>query len=286
MRHDVPGVLTGVDAETVPVIFDSPHSGTGIPTDFVTACDPNILRESEDLFVDELIQPAPNFGAGFLAAQFSRSYIDLNRAEDDLDPKMLADAWSGSSAPTEKTRQGIGLIRTQCRPGLAVYDEPLTAASIRHRIDRYYRPYHGHLAGMIDLAHRRFGMAILVDCHSMPSRGATPHGPSERQPDFVIGDLHGRTCDPSLSHLIVDTLRECGYAVRRNDPYSGAEIVRRHGHPAENRHAVQIEINRGLYMNERRLQRIPAMADLKANMEILMGRICAVYAEGRDRVTA
>lgn len=286
MRHDVPGVLIGVDADAVPVVFDSPHSGTGIPSDFVTACDPNILRESEDLFVDELIAPAPRFGAGFLAAQFSRSYIDVNRAEDDLDPAQLADAWTGSSAPTEKTRQGIGLIRTQCRPGFAVYHEPLTAADVRRRIDRYYRPYHGHLAQMLDLAHQRFGQAILIDCHSMPSRGATPHGPSERQADFVIGDMHGQTCDPALSHLVVDTLRECGYAVRRNDPYSGAEIVRRYGRPVERRHAVQIEINRGLYMNERRLQRIPAMVELKANLEILMGRICATFAEGRDRVTA
>ncbi len=286
MRHDVPGVLTGVDAETVPVVFDSPHSGTGIPPDFVTACDPSILRESEDLFVDELIGGAPRFGAGFLAAQFSRSYIDLNRADDDLDPDMLADIWPDPAAPTEKTRQGIGLIRTQYRPGFAVYDQPLTAADVRRRIDRYYRPYHNRLTGMLDLAYRRFGMAILIDCHSMPSRGAAPHGQSERQTDFVIGDLHGQTCDPSLSHLVVDTLRECGYAVRRNEPYSGAEIVRRHGRPAEHRHAVQVEINRGLYMNERRLQRIPAMAELKANMEILMGRICAAYAEGRDRVTA
>ena len=286
MRHDVPGVLTSVDADAVPMVFDSPHSGTGIPPDFVTACDPSILRESEDLFVDELIGAAPRFGAGMLAAQFSRSYIDLNRADDDLDPAALADAWPDGATPTEKTRQGIGLIRTQCRPGLAVYDAPLTAAAVRRRIDRYYKPYHGRLSSMLDAVHRRFGTAILIDCHSMPSRGATPHGPSQRQADFVIGDLHGRTCDPSLSTLVVDTLRDCGYAVRLNDPYSGAEIVRRHGRPSERRHAVQVEINRGLYMNERRLQRIPGMEELKANMEILMGRLCAAFAEGRDRLTA
>ena len=150
------------------------------------------LRQAEDAYVDELLGAAPDHGATLIAALFPRSYIDVNRAIDDIDPAVIEGEWPVPLHPTERSRLGVGLIRWLCRPGMSMYDGRLPAPVIADRIDRYYRPYHFQVASVLESFVGRFGQAWYIDCHSMPSR--TPGGPARRAtPDFVIGDRDGRT---------------------------------------------------------------------------------------------
>lgn len=248
-----PGVFRRDDpaGDVVPLVFDSPHSGVIYPDDFRPAAPFDVLRTAEDTWVDELFAAAPEGGATMLAAEFPRSYIDVNRNLGDLDPQLFDGRWPGKLDPGEKTKLGIGLIRRLARPGLPVYDRKLSVAEIEARIARYYRPYHDELAAILDARHRRFGAVFHVDCHSMASKGSdmTPDGAAQRA-DFVIGDRDGTSCSRGFTDVVVTTLRAHGYDVRVNDPYKGVEILRLHGRPSEARHSLQIEINRNLYMDE------------------------------------
>lgn len=275
VRHDPVGT-------PVPLLFDSPHSGTRYPADFQFVCPLPVLRQAEDTHVDELFSPAPDHGAALVCALFPRSYIDANRAPDDIDPVMLADRWPGPLRPSDKCNAGMGLVRTLCRPGLPMYDGKLSAAQVMDRIERYWRPYHEVLAQSLDALHARFGRVWHVNCHSMPSL-ATGSSPAV---DFVVGDRDGTTCDPAFTRLVAETLRGMGYSVRLNDPYKGVEIVRRHGRPAEGRHSLQLEVDRRLYMNEETLERHDGFEELRANLTRLVRRLGAYALERTARVAA
>ncbi|MCB9946255.1 MAG: N-formylglutamate amidohydrolase [Rhodospirillaceae bacterium] len=285
MMRLVEGVLACHDpvAPPVPVVFDSPHSGTNYPQDFGFVCDVQLLRQAEDTYVGELYSGVPAHGASLLEALFPRSYIDVNRAVDDLDQGLLNAPWPDPLRPGEKTSLGMGLIRRLCKPGLPMYDRLLSPEEVRHRIDRYYRPYHAALDSLMEQAHQQFGMALLVDCHSMPSVTDDPaSGGTPLHADFVIGDRDGTTAARDLVALVEETLKGFGYAVRRNDPYKGVELVRRHGDPAHGRHAVQIEINRRLYMKESTLEKVAGFTSLAAHLDQLAAAICA-FAASRAR---
>ncbi|HZS82730.1 MAG TPA: N-formylglutamate amidohydrolase [Stellaceae bacterium] len=287
MNQLVPGVVFRRDptAPEVPLVFDSPHSGTEYPEDFRFACPLAVLRTNEDTHVDDLYGAAPEHGASLIGALFPRSYIDVNRSPTDIDEALLDAPWPGELDPGEKTRLGMGLVRRLAKPDLPVYDRKLTVAEMQQRIATYYEPYHAMLRSALDRLHRKFGAVWLVNCHSMPARGSrmSSDGPDAVRADFVLGDRDGTTCAPELTDFVARLLRGRGYSVKINDPYKGVEIVRRHGRPGEGRHALQIEVNRALYMDEKTLARSERYAALKADLTHLIAALASFAVAGRGR---
>jgi N-formylglutamate deformylase len=266
---EIEGVLRlhAPHAEPLPLSFDSPHSGTRWPADFRPSAPEAIVRRTEDSFVDELFEAAPRHGTPLLAATFPRIYIDPNRALDDLDPELLDGPWPTPLRPGEKTALGKGLIWRVARPEVPIYAGPLTVPEVEARVRRYWQPYQVVLGAMLDVQHRRFGSCWHINCHSMKSLSTAmdAEGPGKPRPDIVLSDREGSTCAPAFTEAAAGWLRGRGLAVAINRPFKGAEIVRRHGRPGEGRHALQIEINRRLYMDEGNLTRgepFAAMRDL------------------------
>ena len=272
--------VTSVAGHT-PLVLDSPHSGTVYPEDFRPVCDLATLRRAEDTHVEKLYAFASDMGAAWIEAHFPRSYLDANRDMTEVDTTMLDGPWTEpvSTDPRvlSKVRLGKGLIWKLTDEGLPIYDRPLTVAEVRQRIDQCWRPYHAAVAQAIDDAHARHGYSIHINCHSMPAIAGS-HAtdfPGLAHADFVIGDRDGSTADPALSHRLCEHLRACGYSVDYNHPYKGVELVRRHGNPAANRHSIQVEINRTLYLDEATLALDEAgaarlQADLRSMVEMLL----------------
>ena len=275
LRHDPAG---GV----IPLVLDSPHSGTHYPEEFDHAPARILVRQAEDTHVATLWRAAPSFGATLLEARFPRSFIDPNRGLDDIDPELLADPWPHAIAPTRKTLQGIGLVWRMAGDGVPMYARKLTSAEVTDRIDRYWRPYHAELDAVLDARVRRFGAVWHLNCHSMPAVGdARADDPGRARADVVLGDRDGSTCEPAFTRLVADTVRHLGYAVAINDPYKGVEIVRRHGRPAEQRHSLQLEIKRTLYMDEQTFEPTDGFLRLEADL----ARLTATIARHlRDRL--
>lgn len=271
------------DRRSVPVVFDSPHSGSDYPADFETIAPVARLRRAEDMFVEELFGAAPERGAALLAARFPRSYIDPNRSEYDIDRRLIDGTWIGPVSVTEKSRLGHGLIWRLCPPDLAIYDRKLTVAEVRARIDGYYRPYHRALASQIEWARKRFGVVYHVNCHSMPTVSApvvADATDARRRADFVLGDQEGTSCATDFMDMVRSTLVAMGYTVALNDPYKGVELIAAYSNPNDGRHSLQIEINRALYMDEERFERGPGFESLKADIDTLITAVCD-YAAGR-----
>lgn len=269
--------LTPPAAGTVraPVVLDSPHSGAVYPARFRPRIPLRELRRVEDSFVDALFADAPSVGATLLAADFPRSFIDPNRAVDDLDVGMIGGPWPHRVNPTEKTRLGHGLIWRSCPSERPMYDRPLPPEEIAWRIETFWRPYHEALESELTRAYAAFGAVWHLDCHSMPasSSPAVP-GRAGARADFVLGDRDGTSCAPGFTQFVRDRLRAMGYTARVNDPYRGAELVRLHGRPAQDRHSLQIEINRSLYMREAALEKTQGFAGLKRDLTRLVGEVC------------
>ncbi|PIF75772.1 N-formylglutamate deformylase [Variovorax sp. 54] len=272
--------VTSVAGHT-PLVLDSPHSGTVYPEDFRPVCDLATLRRAEDTHVEKLYAFASDTGAAWVEAHFPRSYLDANRDMTEVDTTMLDGPWTEpvSTDPRvlSKVRLGKGLIWKLTDEGLPIYDRPLTVAEVRQRIDQCWRPYHAAVAQAIDDAHARHGYSIHINCHSMPAIAGS-HAtdfPGLAHADFVIGDRDGSTADPALSQQLCAHLRARGYSVDYNHPYKGVELVRRHGNPAANRHSIQVEINRKLYMDEATLALDEGGAarlqvDLRSMVEMLL----------------
>jgi N-formylglutamate amidohydrolase len=258
-----------------PVVFDSPHSGNIYPGDFDHCIDRLHLRRTEDAFIDELFSDAPGEGATLLCALFPRSYVDPNRSPDDIDPAMLDGEWPYSASPGEKAKLGIGLIPSR-EPGGVVYDRLLGVQEACHRLDTYYWPYHRELEQALDRAQQLCGAFWHVNCHSMPaiSTSISPEGPGVPRPDFCLGTRDGTTCDGEFVEFVESYLADLGYTVTINDPYKGVELVRRYSDPTRGRHSLQIEINRGLYMDEAAIAKHHGFAALKKNIGRLVGAIC------------
>jgi N-formylglutamate deformylase len=251
----------------VPLVIDSPHSGTNYPDDFNYIIPQFWLRQTEDSYVDELFAFAPKLGVALLKANFTRSYIDVNRAMDDLDPAMIDGVLPFALEPTERSFAGYGLIRHMCR-GQAVYASRLSASEIQKRLQECYTPYHQALKKILDDTHNIFGSVWHLNCHSMPSQVS-----SAARPDFILGDRDGASSEPEFIKVLANSLQRMGYTVAHNDPYKGVEIVRRYGHPRAGFHSVQMEINRAQYMNEETLEIIPRFAILKADLMRLVQEI-------------
>jgi N-formylglutamate amidohydrolase len=254
-----------------PLVLDSPHSGTTYPPDFASAIDLAALRTAEDTWVDDLWGGAPELGVPLIAATFPRSYIDANRAADEIDPLLLDGQWPDPIVPSSKVRLGKGLIWRMLDDGTPLYDRKLSVEEVRHRIEACWKPYHRRLGQLLDAAHSRFGAVWHINCHSMPSVAAAyaTDKPGLVHPDFVLGDLDGKTAAPAFRQFVAAWLRGRGYDVAENDPYKGVELVRAFGRPDEGRHSLQIEVNRKLYMDEVSLRPGPGYARLQADLREL-----------------
>lgn len=253
--------------QTAAFVFSSPHSGRIYPPEFLamSRLDPQTLRKSEDWFVDQLFSGVASLGAPLLSARFPRAYLDLNREPYELDPELVDEALP-EHANTQSVRVagGLGTVARIVADGEEIYAGPLSLSEVIARIDQLYFPFHNQLARLIEETAHTFGYAILIDCHSMPS-SLMPPGAGIR-PDFIIGDRFGASADPRLSQLVRETLTSFGYDVQMNRPYAGGYITEHHGRPSHGVHAVQIEINRGIYMNEATLQAKPGFDGLKADL--------------------
>lgn len=264
--------LAQPEAQTAPLVFASPHSGRDYPAEFLadTRLDPLSLRRSEDGFVDELFAAAPEFGAPLLAATFPRAFCDLNREPWELDPSMFEEElpeWVNSSS--SRVSAGLGTIARIVASGETIYRRKLRFAEAEYRVRQYWQPYHDRLRELIAATKHRFGACLLIDCHSMPASGA-----ALKAVDVVLGDAHGTSCAPHITRLVERALAELGYAVRRNEPYSGGFITRHYGRPRQGVHALQLEVARSLYMDEYRIERLPRFAKLEADLRRLIAALC------------
>jgi N-formylglutamate amidohydrolase len=266
--------------QSAPIVLASPHSGSHYPEDLLAAA--RIaharLRRSEDCFVDELFAAGPEIGVPLVRALFARVYVDPNREPFELDPEMF----EGELPDYVNTRSprllaGLGTIARMTAGGEEIYGGRLAFADALRRIESCYRPFHAALAGALEATRRRFGSCVLIDCHSMPSSG--PRGiagcPSV---DVVLGDCHGSSCAPFLVERVESILRGQGYRVGRNAPYSGGYITRHYGRPREGVHALQIELNRMLYMDEAAMTRGAGFAATRDNMTALIHELTAAEA--------
>jgi N-formylglutamate amidohydrolase len=274
-------VLTPGEASS-PLIFASPHSGRDYPSELLknSRLDRHSLRQSEDSYVDLLFDEAPLFGAPLLRALFPRAYVDVNRSRDELDPRMFADdVPKTADSRSSRVIAGLGVIPRIVADGQDIYGRKLYYLDARRRLAACYDPYHMALRELIDSARARFGFAILIDCHSMPSAGGAPFRPGEPRIDFVLGDRFGSSCAPSVVRFVEDSLAGFGYQVARNAPYAGGYVASSYGRPRSGVHALQIEINRALYLDERRIARTEGFDLLRRNMTTLMGRLTSFDAD-------
>jgi N-formylglutamate deformylase len=263
-----------------PVVFNSPHSGHVYPRAFVAAARLELatLRRSEDTFVDELFLGVVGRGYPLMRAHFPRCYVDVNREPYELDPRMF-DGRLPSFANTRSMRVagGLGTVARVVGDAQEIYDQRIPVDDALRRIEGLYKPYHRTLRRLITRIHRDFGAAVLVDCHSMPSTtGAKDERP---RADVVLGDRYGTSCVPIVSEAIEATLRGLGSSVSRNKPYAGGFITEHYGNPAAGLHAIQLEINRALYMDERRYERGQGFARLAADLEALAERLAMIPPE-------
>jgi N-formylglutamate amidohydrolase len=252
-----------------PLVFASPHSGRLYPADMMAAAalDAQSIRRSEDAFVDDLISGAPEFGVATITACYARAYIDLNREAFELDPGMFADELPEfARARTARVAAGLGAIARVVSEGQEIYARKLTFAEARGRIEGAHRPYHETLRSLIAEAHAAHGFAILVDWHSMPAAAARTSG-RDRSCDIVLGDRFGAACAGVLPARVERELEALGYRVARNTPYAGGYTTEHYGRPSRRVHALQIEINRALYLDEATLTPTAGFESLKADLD-------------------
>lgn len=250
----VPFEVVEPERRTTPLVFNSPHSGTDYPPEFIeqSCLDPHTLRRSEDCHVDRIFAGVTSLGAPLIRVHVPRAYLDLNREPYELDPSMFADRLPAYVNCTSiRVAGGLGTIPRLVSDTAEIYRRPLRFSEAENRIKSLYFPYHRLLANVLDESYVEFGNVVLIDCHSMPSMVATPiSGDMHVRPDFVLGDRYGASCAPALTDYVFEKLSCRGFTVSRNRPYAGGHITQIHGRPSEGRHALQIEINRALYMDE------------------------------------
>ncbi len=272
----------------VPLVLDSPHSGSDYPEDFRAAVATELLRQSEDSFVDELYAAGPALGATLISANFPRSYIDPNRSLLDIDSGLLAAPWPGPAVPSRKTQLGIGLIWRVLDSGEAIYGRKLSVEEVKQRIVRFHQPYQRAVKDALDAAHEHFGGVWHINCHSMPALSGriSEEGPGKARADFVLGDRDGSTCEPQFTALVAKTLGDMGYQVKVNDPYKGVELVRAFSDPAAQRHSLQIEVNRRLYMDEGTRMKTAGFEKLRVDIERMLTVVARYAAERGSHLCA
>ncbi|WP_170431037.1 N-formylglutamate amidohydrolase [Ruegeria arenilitoris] len=253
--QNTPYVLDMPTSRTSCVVFSSPHSGRNYPETMLsrTVLSENVIRSSEDAFVDQLFRAAADFGAPLISAVMPRAYLDLNRSAEELDPALIQGARRHGHNP--RVASGLGVIPRVVANGRAIYRGKLTMDEARLRIDTCWRPYHARIKSLLADSHDAFGLAILVDCHSMPHEAvAMVSNPRSRRPDVVLGDRFGASASVDVVDRIEAAFVAAGLNVARNTPFAGAYVTQTYGRPTRDQHAVQIEIDRALYMDEARIE--------------------------------
>ena len=252
--------------QTIPLVFASPHSGRDYPTDFVRASrlNPLMLRRSEDSFVDDLFSNAPALGAPLLRAHFPRAYLDPNREAFELDPNMFDDQLPEYvNTNSVKVSAGLGTVARVVANGEEIYGYKLKFKEAKRRVEKSYFPYHEALKRLIEYTKFRFGICLLIDCHSMPSIGGPMDNDCDnKRVDIVLGNNHGNSCAPEFLSYVDESLSRQGMTVCCNNPYSGGYTTRHYGRPGEGIHALQVEINRSLYMEEETIEKHSGFSDL------------------------
>jgi len=270
--------ISAPERQTVPVVFASPHSGAEYPETFLarSRLDPLALRRSEDAFVHELFQGVPDLGAPLIVARFPRVYVDANREPNELDQSMFDEALPvGVNTRSPRVAAGLGTIARIVSDGQEIYDAPLRYVEVKQRIDQCYTPYHRALRGLIESTVRRFGTCLVVDCHSMPSRGAGPDSIGGRgRVHLVLGDCWGSSCDRSITDTAERAAHEQGFVVQRNAPYAGGYTTRHYGRPSLGIHAIQLEIDRGLYMDEKAIERLTGFGIVRDKLTAVAHQLC------------
>ncbi|NDV02740.1 N-formylglutamate amidohydrolase [Pseudoroseicyclus tamaricis] len=271
--------LTMPARRTSAVVFASPHSGSEYPAEFLAAArlDEQAIRSSEDAFVDRLFACAPEAGAPLIAAEAPRAYVDLNRAAEELDPALIEGLRRVN--PNPRIASGLGVIPRVVAGGRPIYHGRIPLAEAEARLANVWHPYHAALGRLVDEAQHSFGQAILIDCHSMPHEALESLGPRGiRKPDVVIGDRFGASAAPGLVAEIEAAFARAGLRCARNMPFAGAYVAQAYGRPARRRHAVQIEIDRALYMDEASIAPRP---DFESFRDLIGGVVADIAALGR-----
>jgi len=261
-------------AQTAGLVFSSPHSGRIYPPEFLalSKLQPAALRKSEDCLVDELFADMPRLGAPLISALFPRAYLDLNREPYELDPELV-EAPLPDYANTHSVRVagGLGTIARIVADGEEIYRQRLPLKSVLARIESLYFPFHAELTRLVNETMAAFGYSVLIDCHSMPSSAVVVSGGP--RPDIAIGDRFGSACDTQLARFVCDGFSRRGYDVQMNRPYAGGFITEHHGKPARGLHALQIEVNRGLYLDEMRFRAGKGFDDLKGDLNAIFADV-------------
>ncbi len=267
-----PFVLTQAAWSTA-LVFASPHSGRHYPADLMAATrlDGLSIRQSEDGYVDQLIAGGPAQGASLIAATYGRAYLDVNRSPLELDPDMFDGALPPDQVrASARVSAGLGVIAKIVAEGQEIYRDRLAPTEAQARLETVHGPYHQALSKLLAQTQQDHGLAVLIDWHSMPS-AASGGGWGRAGSDFVLGDRHGTSCGSGLTRLVDESLTRMGYQVARNSPYAGGYTTEHYGCPSQGIHALQIEINRRLYLNEADMTLSSGFASLKRNLDRLIG---------------
>jgi N-formylglutamate amidohydrolase len=272
MKTEAPFTLLQPVRQTAALVLTSPHSGRRYNAAFLAQArlDAQTLRRSEDSFVEELFAAAPGLGVPLLAAEFPRAWCDANREPWELDPGMFADTlpdYANTTSP--RVAAGLGTVARIVGAGEPIYGKKLRFAEAKARIETCWRPFHEALAQLIEETVARFGHCLVLDCHSMP----TPLGRMAARADVVLGDGHGTSCGGAWTDFVESLLGAQGYSLRRNDPYAGGFITRHYGRPREGVQALQLELARALYMNERQFTRGPQFAATQSRMSAFLASV-------------
>jgi N-formylglutamate amidohydrolase len=267
--------------QTAPFVFCSPHSGRIYPSCLQAASrlDARSLRKSEDCYVDQLFETVATLGAPLISARFPRAYLDVNREPYELDPELFGrNLPAYANSLSVRVAGGLGTIARIVADSEEIYlphRRPSLAAGLL-RVDLLYRPFHAALAELIRETQATFGYAVLIDCHSMPSQAPAAPGPGNRpavRPDVVLGDRFGASCDSKVTRLAREALTEVGLETHLNRPYAGGFITEHYGRPFKGVHALQIELNRALYLDETTLEQTANFVDLKARLTHVLGQL-------------
>lgn len=261
---------------TTSVVFASPHSGRDYPASFLAraSLDRHEIRSSEDAFVDDLFATATDHGAVFLQARAPRAFLDLNRACEELDPALIEGVRRQAHNP--RIASGLGVIPRVVANGRAIYRGKLPLAEAQARLDTYWHPYHDTLQSLLDESHAIFGEAILVDCHSMPHEALESVGRPGRRPEVVLGDRFGAAAGAVIMERVEAAFAAAGFRVKRNMPFAGAYVTQTYGRPSRGQHAIQVEIDRAMYMDEDSVTPLPAFDDVRRALNGAIADIAAI----------
>lgn len=280
MTEVTPFRLDEPQALTSSAVFNSPHSGACYPDALLqrSRLSAHALRASEDAFVDQLFSRAPECGAPLLSALAPRAWIDLNRGPGELDPALIKGV--ERAGLNQRIAAGLGVIPRIVSEGTPIYDGKITSEDAQNRIQNVHQPYHEMLANLIRRASTRFGKAVLFDCHSMPS-DALRAAPKVRGnlPEIVLGDRFGAASAREITAQTQEIFQSAGFTVARNAPFAGGYITQRYGRPSRKVHAVQIEIDRGLYMDQKQIEPLPCFADVRARLAVATEQLANILSE-------